>query len=337
MPVRRGTPEDHPYRNGARVIFGMRPPPNWKGGPKSSGGGPTGPGPEPTEAPATSPPPPPKPEAVRTFIDGLHLLRWAQRPQTRDEAVDYTNIEVLDRGWTRTLVSRFMPVADGRCPVNHYRNFLGQNVYLRDRVHRIERSAEFGRAFLATWKGRRTTRLGGLTPEAFLAGLQSSQGAETPEREVLNAPVAGRSGSKAEVQAASDPGLSATGQAEGPKRPDETTADDEARRRRLLDEVTEDMLAGILAQARAGFPIWPPEVHDERMAYLEGKFGPPPESYPVGPDGAVELVSYQPGQRDGGQDPRVRVVFETFPLTQEEIDSGRLPPLIHKREIGPED
>lgn len=45
MTYKEGKPEDHPYRNGVRVIFRMRRPPNWKAGP-------------PPDAPRPDPPPP---------------------------------------------------------------------------------------------------------------------------------------------------------------------------------------------------------------------------------------------------------------------------------------
>lgn len=58
---------------------------------------------------------------------------------------------LLRRGWTRTLISRLMPNADGRQSVDHWANFQGTPTYFALRVWEIEQSEEFGKAFLRTW------------------------------------------------------------------------------------------------------------------------------------------------------------------------------------------
>lgn len=77
---------------------------------------------------------------------------------------------LLGRGWTRTLIRRFMPKADGRQFVDHWANYQGTPTYLALRVWKIEQSEEFGKAFLRSWKGR----MKGRKPEAALAELRQT-------------------------------------------------------------------------------------------------------------------------------------------------------------------
>lgn len=81
--------------------------------------------------------------------------------------------KLLERGWTRTLIKRFLPTADGRAPVNHWKNYRGQDTYATIRVWHIEQSDEFRQAFLQVWKGRTKGRLQGRSPEIILAELRS--------------------------------------------------------------------------------------------------------------------------------------------------------------------
>jgi hypothetical protein len=82
---------------------------------------------------------------------------------------EWTTRQLLGRRWTRTLIRRFMPVADGKAMVDHWANFQGTPTYRVDRVIAIEQSEEFGRAFLRSWKGRIKDR----TAEQALADLRS--------------------------------------------------------------------------------------------------------------------------------------------------------------------
>lgn len=77
---------------------------------------------------------------------------------------------LLSRGWTRTLIRRFMPEADGRQAVDHWSNYQGTPTYLALRVWEIEQSEEFSEGFLRSWKGR----MKGRKPENVLAELRKT-------------------------------------------------------------------------------------------------------------------------------------------------------------------
>ena len=62
--------------------------------------------------------------------------------------------DLLPRYWTRTLIDRFLPEADGNEPVNHWANFGTTWTFLASRVYEIEQTEEFGKGFLRSWKGR---------------------------------------------------------------------------------------------------------------------------------------------------------------------------------------
>ena len=79
-----------------------------------------------------------------------------------------TTQQVLARDWTRTLIARFMPTPDGRARVDHWSNFRDTDTYVLSRVEEIEKSEEFGKAFLRSWKGR----MKGRKPEDVLKQLQ---------------------------------------------------------------------------------------------------------------------------------------------------------------------
>ena len=68
---------------------------------------------------------------------------------------DFTVEDLLTRGWTRTLIERFLEPEDYRNPVDHFRNYAGKKMYQRRRVELIEGSAEFEAAFMLSAKRRR--------------------------------------------------------------------------------------------------------------------------------------------------------------------------------------
>jgi hypothetical protein len=82
----------------------------------------------------------------------------------------WTTRQLLDRGWTRTLIRRFLPDADGKAPVDHWANFQGTPAYNIARVVEIEQSEDFGIAFLRSWKGR----MKGRKAEQALAALRAT-------------------------------------------------------------------------------------------------------------------------------------------------------------------
>lgn len=71
-----------------------------------------------------------------------------------DQTTELTTTELLKRGWTRTLIKRFLPRPDGCIPVNHYHNFRGQDTYATVKIWNVEQSKEFETAFVRSWKGR---------------------------------------------------------------------------------------------------------------------------------------------------------------------------------------
>jgi hypothetical protein len=98
------------------------------------------------------------------------------------ENLERTTTELLERGWTRTLLKRFMPRPDGCVSVDHWANFRGQNTYSAIKVWNIEQSEEFGIAFLKTWKGRNKGRMKNTTPEVVLAEMRKDPHPKIPKR-----------------------------------------------------------------------------------------------------------------------------------------------------------
>ena len=80
-----------------------------------------------------------------------------------------TTRELLDRGWTKTLIRKFLPTPDGTAAVAHWANYRGTNTYLEAKVQAVELTSEFEAAFLRSWKGR----LKGISAETALAKLRS--------------------------------------------------------------------------------------------------------------------------------------------------------------------
>jgi hypothetical protein len=68
---------------------------------------------------------------------------------------DFTVEDLLTRGWTLTLIERFLEPEDYRNPVDHFRNYAGKKMYQRRRVELTEASAEFEAAFMLSAKRRR--------------------------------------------------------------------------------------------------------------------------------------------------------------------------------------
>jgi hypothetical protein len=67
---------------------------------------------------------------------------------------DFTVEDLLTRGWTLTLIERFLGREDYRDPVDHFRNYAGKKIFQRRRVELAESSAEFESAFTVSAKRR---------------------------------------------------------------------------------------------------------------------------------------------------------------------------------------
>jgi hypothetical protein len=68
---------------------------------------------------------------------------------------DFTVEDLLTRGWTLTLIERFLGREDYRNPVDHFRNYAGKKMFQRRRVELTEASVEFETAFIVSAKRRR--------------------------------------------------------------------------------------------------------------------------------------------------------------------------------------
>jgi hypothetical protein len=96
--------------------------------------------------------------------------------------LERTTNALLERGWTRTLIKRFLPRPDGCIPVDHWANFRGQDTYSAIKVWNIEQSEEFEVAFLKTWKGRNKGRMKDTSPKTVLAELRKDTHPKIPKR-----------------------------------------------------------------------------------------------------------------------------------------------------------
>ncbi len=72
-----------------------------------------------------------------------------------DDHLYLDHVQMRARGWTRTLIERFLVRPDRWAPVNHYRNFKGKATYFVERVMTAERHAQFETAFKASVRRRR--------------------------------------------------------------------------------------------------------------------------------------------------------------------------------------
>jgi hypothetical protein len=72
----------------------------------------------------------------------------------KDEHLYLDATQLYERGWTETLIKRFLVNPDRLLPVDHWRNYQGKRCYFLGRVEEAEGSDEFAFAF-ATSAGRR--------------------------------------------------------------------------------------------------------------------------------------------------------------------------------------
>lgn len=98
------------------------------------------------------------------------------------DKLELTTNELLERGWTKTLIKRFLPRPDGCVPVNHWANFRGQNTYASVKIWNIEQSEKFGLAFLRTWNGRNKVRMKVTSPEVVLKKMRRERHPKIPKK-----------------------------------------------------------------------------------------------------------------------------------------------------------
>lgn len=89
-----------------------------------------------------------------------------------------TTKQLLERGWTKTLIKRFLPNPDGCAPVSHWKNYRGQYTYAAVKIWNVEQADDFEVAFIKSW----TRRMRGRSPEDVLAELKQQPHPEIPTR-----------------------------------------------------------------------------------------------------------------------------------------------------------
>lgn len=74
------------------------------------------------------------------------------------EAGYYTVEDLVDRGWTRGLIDRFLGTPDRRFPVDHWLNWSGKKAWREEWVELTEMTQGFEAAFLRSAKRRKLPR-----------------------------------------------------------------------------------------------------------------------------------------------------------------------------------
>lgn len=67
-------------------------------------------------------------------------------------------IQLAERGWTGTLIERFLGEADCWMSVNHWANWKGKRTYFLERIELAEASLEFQAEFAKSARRRKLSR-----------------------------------------------------------------------------------------------------------------------------------------------------------------------------------
>lgn len=67
-----------------------------------------------------------------------------------DDHLYLDRVQLAERGWTRTLVERFLPDPDRWATVDHWKNYTGKATYFVEKVMAAERLTQFQQAFSAS-------------------------------------------------------------------------------------------------------------------------------------------------------------------------------------------
>jgi hypothetical protein len=113
----------------------------------------------------------------------------------RDDHLYLDIQDLYSRGWTESLVKKFLGKPDRWESVDHFRNFTGKRTYFLGRIQAAEASEEFDRAYRSSLKRR---RIDAALEAVFQRNRQETAGSVevwreqlTPEdlrtREILNA------------------------------------------------------------------------------------------------------------------------------------------------------
>ena len=95
----------------------------------------------------------------------------------------YLDVDDLSaRGWTESLVRKFLGAPDRWEPVDHFRNYTGKRTYFLERIEAAEASDEFSGAYRSSLKRRKVDDAG---EAAFRAAREETAGAVRSWREQL--------------------------------------------------------------------------------------------------------------------------------------------------------
>jgi hypothetical protein len=86
------------------------------------------------------------------------------------------------RGWTESLIKKFLGEPDRWQAVDHFRNYSGRRTYFLERIEVAEASDEFGRAYQSSLSRR---KIGTERQAAFLAAREETRGAVQAWRQQL--------------------------------------------------------------------------------------------------------------------------------------------------------
>ena len=75
----------------------------------------------------------------------------------RREEIYLDVLKLKERGWTESLIKKFLKEPDDWESVNHYANFTGKRLYSLGRVLKTESSDEYKKAFLKSARRRGLT------------------------------------------------------------------------------------------------------------------------------------------------------------------------------------
>jgi hypothetical protein len=75
-----------------------------------------------------------------------------------DEHLYLDATRLYERGWTETMIKRFLVYVDRLLPVDHWLNYQGKRCYFLGRVEEAEASSEFAEVFERSARRRQLSR-----------------------------------------------------------------------------------------------------------------------------------------------------------------------------------
>ena len=96
----------------------------------------------------------------------------------------YLDVDALkERGWTDTLIKRFLGEPDRWATVSHWANFTGKRTYFLERVQFAEESSEFKESYL---KSLRRRKINEKTAQGFISAREATSNYLKEWRESLS-------------------------------------------------------------------------------------------------------------------------------------------------------